>query len=192
MVRPAVFAALGLLLTGCGSATATAPPGARVTATAVPQTPTSSPTDPTPTTSVSRTTQASPTATAKGTTVKVRKGDIASFASPTKNIECIAIAGGGDAAEYVRCTISGQAWKPPKKPAGCTLDFGTDVQVSVDGASFVCAGDTVRNPRAKVLGDGDTVQAGKIACSVSQTGLRCLDANSDHGFELGKERYKLF
>jgi hypothetical protein len=91
----------------------------------------------------------------------------------------------------LRCDVDEVA-HPVKRPASCDLDYGSAFGLSAKGrAQRLCVGDTVRDPKAKILKYGTTRRFGPFTCTSQQTGLRCT-TKAGHGFVLSRERQKLF
>jgi hypothetical protein len=81
---------------------------------------------------------------------------------------------------------------PPKRPKSCALDYGSAFGLTATGkARRLCAGDTVLNPKAKVLAYGKSRTLGPFTCTARTAGLRCA-TRAGHGFELSRTRQKLF
>lgn len=109
------------------------------------------------------------------------------FASPSRNIGCLLDKG------FVRCDIGTRDWSPPPKPRSCPVDWGQGVSVGKRGrARFVCAGDTVKDPRARILHYGRSMTRGRFTCTSRQSGLTCRNRQTGRGFTLAKERYRFF
>ncbi len=108
------------------------------------------------------------------------------FVTPSKNIGCFM------SADSARCDIAKKSWKAPPQPADCDLDWGNGLSVDADGrAAFVCAGDTVMGG-SQTLPYGESVRVGDLVCSSAETGVRCTDEPSGHGFRLSRQSYDLF
>jgi hypothetical protein len=109
------------------------------------------------------------------------------FKSPSGNIGCL-ISGGG-----VRCDIRNHRWPTPPKPSSCDVDYGFGVQVGKHRrGSYVCAGDTVLDPGADVLGYGERIRAKRFRCASKQKGVRCVNRRNGHGFFLSAQDVRLF
>ena len=109
------------------------------------------------------------------------------FRSPSRNIGCV-IAGGA-----ARCDIRNRDWEPPPKPPDCQLDYGQGIAIgSSFRAEFVCAGDTALDPSFRPLAYGDDSQVGHFRCSSREDGVTCTNTNTNHGFFLARDRYRLF
>jgi hypothetical protein len=111
------------------------------------------------------------------------------FRTPSSNIGCVGETFRAD--NVVRCDIATRNWSPPRRPKGCTLDWGQGLVVERTGrARFVCAGDTALN-RGRVLAYGTRVAVGAIVCTSRRTGLRCVNFQG-HGFTLSRQGYRRF
>jgi hypothetical protein len=78
------------------------------------------------------------------------------------------------------------------RPADCELDWGYAFEVAPEGpAAPLCAGDTVRDPRARVLEYGRYISLGGITCVSERTGMTCTNLDG-HGFTLSRARQSLF
>ena len=94
--------------------------------------------------------------------------------------------------QSVRCDIRDHSWHSPPKPASCELDYGGGVAVDKSGrAQFLCAGDTTLDA-GPVLAYGRSISKGRFHCESQETGMRCINTRSSHGFFLAKQRYELF
>ncbi len=112
------------------------------------------------------------------------------FASPSKSISCL--YGVFEGVRSLRCDLL-RVDHPKPTPANCPVDYGDAFGLSVHGkASRVCHGDTVFNPRARVLAYGKTKRFGPFTCRVRKTtGMRCT-SRSGHGFRVSRQRQKLW
>jgi hypothetical protein len=92
----------------------------------------------------------------------------------------------------VRCDIrSGLVNPRPRRPAGCDLDFGSALGMTKVGAAKVlCHGDTVLDPRARVLPYGTSFVRDGFRCTSRTTGLTCTNARG-HGWFISRERWSL-
>ena len=114
---------------------------------------------------------------------------LSAFRSPTGNIGCMLSAG------QARCDIERRSWSPPARPASCpaVVDFGQGLEMGTIGASrFVCAGDTVRDPKSPVLPYGSTSISGSFDCISATNGMTCTRPSDGHGFFLSIQTYRLF
>jgi hypothetical protein len=112
------------------------------------------------------------------------------FATPSGHIGCMYQHAKGEKA-YLRCDVDDVA-HPVKRPASCELDYGSAFGLSASGkAQRLCVGDTVRDPKAKVIKYGTTRRFGPFTCTSKTTGLRCTN-RAGHGFALSRERQRLF
>lgn len=110
----------------------------------------------------------------------------ASFQAPSGNIHCLFLGA------EVRCDVLEADGPPPPAPAWCDLAFGHAYAVGATGpGAALCAGDTVANPSAPVLGYGSTVERGGVACTVERSGVACVNAQG-HGFSLSRSSRRAF
>lgn len=125
-----------------------------------------------------------------GRDVRVRRGGVAAFASPSGNIVCHL------SEDDVRCLVRESNWEPPPNPADCPLQYGPDANFE----GFMCVGDTsiysaaldletygatswhtrrdpvVRDPvvgRMAGLAYGSRVSNGLVECAVEEAGVTC-------------------
>jgi uncharacterized protein DUF6636 len=112
------------------------------------------------------------------------------FQSPSQNIGCYLSTKGG-----VRCDIRERSWSPPPKPKYCIkfgVDWGQGIGVGEHKkASFVCAGDTTLGG-PDTLAYGQTAQRGPFICLSAKSGMACENSDTDHGFFLARERYRIY
>jgi hypothetical protein len=108
------------------------------------------------------------------------------FRTPSGNVFC-AYEHYDFAPTRLRCDIRSGIKPLPPKPASCTLDWGQGYSLRQIGfAHVLCAGDTIYDPKAKVLAYGRTWHGGGFTCISRKAGLRCLNPRG-HGFFLSKE-----
>lgn len=113
--------------------------------------------------------------------VAVSAQALESFQTPSGNIFCRMDEGGA------RCDISEKIYEPPYRPASCSLDWGNSLAVGSTGPGEVlCAGDTVKDPSAPVLGYGQASTVGSITCTVEESGVSCDNEATGNGFTLSK------
>ncbi|HWH95470.1 MAG TPA: DUF6636 domain-containing protein [Baekduia sp.] len=113
-----------------------------------------------------------------------------SFQTPSRHIACMYQHLPHGRAD-LRCDVD-QVARPVKRPKSCELDYGSAFGLSTTGrAQRLCVGDTVRDPAAKILKYGATRRYGPFTCTSRTTGLRCT-TRAGHGFELSRQRQKLF
>lgn len=110
------------------------------------------------------------------------------FTSPTRNISCQLTR------TAATCDIGDYSYTPPPSPADCDLDFGEMIQVREhSAASFLCHSDTAYSPNATVLNYGETLSNGRFTCdSSAESGIICRSIASRYGFQLSRDRYRLF
>jgi hypothetical protein len=109
------------------------------------------------------------------------------FASPTRNIRCTI---DGDSAG---CEIAHIMYEAPTLE-GCEGDVGHEIEVTADGARWVCRtgaapeppGDDVEN-----LDWGDSVTAEGFTCTSENDGVTCRHDDSGHAFSLARRVYDL-
>ncbi len=113
--------------------------------------------------------------------------DGARFATPSRNIACMM------SADEVRCDVAQRSWQTPPKPAGCGGDYGKGAQLAGAGSGeLTCAGDTMADPGLTVLAYGQGVRFGGVVCVSRETGLRCANESTGHGFRVARASYDLF
>lgn len=141
----------------------------------------------TETVTVQETTGAETTTEAGTTTAEdfeVRTG-LTMFVTPSGNIGC-SITGDG-----ARCDISERDWEPTPKPPSCDVDYGQGIGVSAEGASFVCAGDTVLGG-TDTLSYGQAAIAGSYRCESATEGVTCSNTETGAGFFISRGSYRIF
>jgi hypothetical protein len=112
------------------------------------------------------------------------------FMTPSRHIACM-YQHLPDTKAELRCDVDHVA-HPPKRPESCELDYGSAFGLTATGrARRLCVGDTVRDPKAKILKYGTTKRYGPFTCTSKPSGLRCT-TKAGHGFELSRERQRLF
>ena len=112
------------------------------------------------------------------------------FQTPSHTIGCGYSRAGGEG-PFLRCDLAAVSHRP-KRPRSCELDYGLAFGLGEAGPGRrLCVGDTVRDPAAKVLAYGHTRRLGPFTCIARTTGLRCT-TGTGHGFELSRERQRLF
>jgi hypothetical protein len=112
---------------------------------------------------------------------------IVHFRTPSGNIQCGYVSGGGFKPE-LRCEIHSGVKPLPPKPKRCEFDWGGGYFLAPTGrAEILCISDTIQVRNPPVLAYGRTWRGGAFEC-VSQTiGLRCAN-RTGHGFFLSRER----
>jgi hypothetical protein len=121
---------------------------------------------------------------------EARETGFVQFHTPSGNIHCGFASFAGEP-DFLRCDIF-SGFKPlPHRPASCDLDWGTAVGIGRTGrARLLCVGDTVANPKGRVLGYGQTWRGRGFACVSRASGLTCRSP-SGRGFFLSRERSRL-
>lgn len=114
--------------------------------------------------------------------------DLTGFTSPSMNIGCMI------APSHARCDIQERDWSPPPRPADCPsfTGYGQGIIVTPGRpAQIVCAGDTAYNHNG-VLAYGESITAGVLRCTSTQSGMTCRDLQTGHGFTIARQGYQLF
>ena len=106
-----------------------------------------------------------------------------SFQLPSGNIGCYMDA------TAVRCDIRDRQWSPPARPAGCSLDYGQGILLSVAKATFVCAGDTTLG--VDTLPYGAAARRGALVCNSTESGVSCRNLTTGRGFSLARQGYTI-
>ncbi|MCO5062834.1 MAG: hypothetical protein M9924_00305 [Rhizobiaceae bacterium] len=111
-----------------------------------------------------------------------------SFRSPTGNIHCMIFDGSYRGA---RCDL-GQFTPSYTRPSDCDLDWGYAFEVGATGPGApLCAGDTVKDPKAAILNYGHSVRRGGLTCTSERSGMTCVNSQG-HGFKVARARQKAF
>jgi eukaryotic-like serine/threonine-protein kinase len=111
----------------------------------------------------------------------------ARFATPSRNIACQM------SADEVRCDVVERTWQVPPAPADCPLAYGTGASLTGQGAgTLTCAGDTVADPGLATLAYGQGVRLSGVVCVSRESGLRCENTGTRHGFRVSRGSYDLF
>jgi hypothetical protein len=103
---------------------------------------------------------------------------VVDFQTPSKRIVCAYVTGIGERA-FVRCD----------------LRFLNDRAVVLEAgrkARKVKVTDAVGGPHSPVLAYGRSRTFGRFTCTSRTAGLTCRDRRTDHGFEVSRERQRLF
>jgi hypothetical protein len=113
------------------------------------------------------------------------------FRMPSGNIYC-AYEHYSFAPKDLRCEIRSGVKPLPPKPSWCDVDWGAGYAMRQTGlAHILCVGDTIYDPKAKVLAYGRTWTGGGFSCTSQAAGLRCTNPRG-HGFFLSKEHSYTF
>lgn len=108
-----------------------------------------------------------------------------SFQTPSHGIAC-ALQGA-----TLRCDVRAPR-HPAPRPASCDLDYGDSVLLGRHGrARWLCHGDTVLDPRARVLRYGHRWQRAGLTCTSRRGGLTCRN-RAGHGFRLSRQVQRRF
>ena len=57
---------------------------------------------------------------------------------------------------------------------------------------FVCTSDTALNSEAPPLPFGEPIERDEFRCRSKQTGMRCINERTKHGFKLSRQRVSLY
>lgn len=109
------------------------------------------------------------------------------FASPTRNISC-AIRG-----QSAGCEIAHIMYEPPTIE-GCTGDVGHEIEVTADGAGWVCRSGEPPAPPTDDIPDlpwGRSISANGFTCTSENDGVTCRHDESGHFFSLARRVYSL-
>jgi hypothetical protein len=108
------------------------------------------------------------------------------FQTPSGNIHCL------HRDDTMRCDVAEHAYTAPPKPADCARAWGGSLALRAEGrAALLCAGDTVRNDEAFVLGYGAEWLSPDLNCNSSESGIRCVNREG-HGFQVSRTKLDLF
>jgi hypothetical protein len=111
----------------------------------------------------------------------------ARFVTPSGNIACMMTA------DEVRCDVARRTWTTPPTPADCDGAYGTGASLTGSGPGVLtCVGDTVADPALKVLAYDQGVRYAGVVCVSRETGLRCENTSTGHGFQVARATYDLF
>jgi Family of unknown function (DUF6636)/Protein kinase domain len=115
------------------------------------------------------------------------------FTTPSRNISCqltdTSSTGDGEA----RCDVAQTTWPLPPKPTDCAGAWGGGASVSgAERARLTCASDTVADPELQVLAYGQGLSYGGVVCDSQETGVRCVNRATGHGFRVARASYDLF
>jgi serine/threonine protein kinase len=111
----------------------------------------------------------------------------ARFVTPSGNIACAM------SPEEVRCDVAERSWTLPAAPADCTEEFGAGAVVSgAEPGRLSCAEGTVAQRGLEVLEYGTAVRRDGVLCASRETGVRCEDERTRHGFQVARADYELF
>ena len=112
---------------------------------------------------------------------------IVHFRTPSGNIQCGYVSGGGFKPE-LRCEIRSGVKPLPPKPKSCEFDWGGGYFLGPTGrAQILCISDTIQVRNPPVLAYGRTWHGGAFRCLSQAIGLRCSN-RAGHGFLLSRER----
>lgn len=110
------------------------------------------------------------------------------FASPTRNIQCAITPDG------VRCEISQFMYAEPTLE-GCAGDVGHEIELTPEGASWVCRTDPTApptpGPEIANLDWGDSTSAYGYTCTSAQNGVICTHDDTGRSFSLARREVSL-
>jgi hypothetical protein len=93
----------------------------------------------------------------------------------------------------VRCDVLQRTWEVPPPPADCSQSYGTGaVLVGSGKGQLSCVGDTVSDPSLSVLDYGQGVRFGEMICVSKESGMRCENPRTGHGFNVARASFDLF
>ena len=110
------------------------------------------------------------------------------FTSPIGNLICLMTS------HSVKCAASEFEYTPPAEPSSCSLPgWGHVVGVGKTGAGeFICTDNAPADPSSPALPYGKGVLLGSFACASKETGIRCANRDTRHGFQIAREQIQLF
>jgi hypothetical protein len=115
------------------------------------------------------------------------------FTTPSHNIACLLSDPSPTSDGTARCDVAQRSWTVPPKPAHCVGDYGAGASVSgAEKATLTCASDAVADPGLRVLQYGQAVSYGGVVCDSEETGMRCVNTVTGHGFRVARASYDLF
>lgn len=127
-------------------------------------------------------------------TAAVEEFESLAFTTPSGNIYCSGNDGPGGA--YLQCQVSVDRWQVPPLPADdCDGDLVSGrVALGPTGrpALVECATDAVGGGETPLREYGRPMRAGPLYCVARESGLRCENIETGHGFELSQADYELF
>jgi hypothetical protein len=116
------------------------------------------------------------------------------FASPSGNIACQlgTFSDHGVARATVGCQIGQHDYASPPRPADCRGGWGDSVALTQgQPAALQCHTDTLLGSSSPVLDYGQTIIVEPIDCTSEESGMRCFDSRTGHGFSLSRDDYQL-
>lgn len=110
------------------------------------------------------------------------------FRSPTGNIVCAV------SSQSATCGIREFDYPVPTKPVTCNLaGWGQFLGVKKIGyGEMLCSDGIPADPLSPVLDYGTSVQSGPFECTSSESGVRCRNTQTGHGFNLSREAFSTF
>jgi hypothetical protein len=113
--------------------------------------------------------------------------EVVAFASPTRNIGCTITP------EAANCKIAQYMYETPSLE-DCTGNAGNEIEVTAEGAHWVCrTGSPPPPPSADVpdLDWGDSIAVYGFTCTSENDGVTCTHDETDHTFSLARRVYSL-
>jgi hypothetical protein len=127
-------------------------------------------------------------ATAAGSTAA---SSLVVFMTPSGNIGCQYLSASAGQPASLRCDIKSGLVPKPARPHNCPLAYGDSIGMNRTGKPYlVCHGDTVFEPRERVLGYGTSWSGGGFTCKSETTGLTCTNQNG-HRFFLSRQSWRV-
>jgi hypothetical protein len=120
----------------------------------------------------------------------VAKSGYVEFQSPSRNIHCHILRGGG--VNEARCDVGTHTFQAPPKPRSCHFDWGFSLELQ-HHARWGCVSDApTGSPHVAVLRYGHSRRLGHLRCTSRRTGMVCRNLNTAHGFKLSRSAAVLF
>lgn len=111
----------------------------------------------------------------------------AEFVTPSGNIACRM------STDEVRCDVTEQTWDLPAEPAGCTGTFGAGTVLTGTGSGELsCVSDSLVDPGLETLEYGTAIRRDGVLCASRETGVRCENEQTRHGFQVARAAFELF
>lgn len=110
----------------------------------------------------------------------------ARFVTPSGNITCEMSTTG------TRCDVDQRAWQVPARPAVCSGRWATGTVVAAGKGELSCVDGPFDGPGPAVLGYGESIELAGVVCASRETGVRCENRATLHGFSISRTAYELF
>jgi len=113
---------------------------------------------------------------------------VTQFRSPSANILCRVTI------RDATCGIKEFRYSPPPQPPDCDLPgWGHTLAVgTVGNGSFLCSGQAPASPTSRVLRYGHVLRLGPFECGSSALGMLCENWQTERGFVISRERYRVY